>query len=111
MEANMAHQYGCDNVKDLVKKQRIMRKINKKANELFDLIREHGEMLDRSARSKLKTDLIAFENAICKKCSYKNVWYPFRLKYCRKKCRNYKDYGGKKQYWRILWKRITGKKN
>ena len=106
----MAHYYYSDE-KDFYKKQRIMRKINKKANELFDLIREHSEILDYSVRSKLKSDLIAFENSICKKCSHENVWYPFRLKYCKKKCRNYKDYGGKKQYWRSLWKRITGKKN
>lgn len=93
------------------KKQKKLYKIARKANELYELIRENNDILNVDVRTKLKSALNKMENSICYECRYYRSYAPYRYRYCRRNCHNYKDYGGKKEYWRKVWRKITGKKN
>lgn len=86
------------------KKQKKLYKIARKANELYELIRENNDILNIDARIKLKSALNNMESSIYQECEYSRTR-------CRRKCHNYKNYGGKKEYWRNVWRKITGKKN
>lgn len=90
------------------KKQKKLYKIARKANELYELIRENNDILNIDARIKLKSALNNMENSIYQECEYSRAYCISR---CRRKCHNYKNYGGKKEYWRNVWRKITGKKN
>lgn len=95
------------------KKLKVRYKVNKKVNELYDLILKYNDCFDMNERTKLKSSLNSFEKSICEECRHKflSVISPHRIASCRKLCHNYKQYGGKKAYWRGIWKRITGKRN
>lgn len=90
------------------KKQKKLYKISRKANELYELIRENNDILNIDARIKLKSALNNMESSICQECEYSRAYC---ISHCRRKCHNYKNYGGKKEYWRNVWRKITGKKN
>lgn len=90
------------------KKQKKLYKIARKTNELYELIRENNDILNIDARTKLKSALNKMEISICQECEYSRAYC---LSYCRRNCHNYKNYGGKKEYWRNIWRKITGKKN
>ena len=74
------------------KKQKKLHKIARKTNELYELIKENNDILNIDARIKLKSALDGMETSICKECEYSRT------------C-------GKKEYWRNIWRKITGKKN
>lgn len=93
------------------KKLKVRYKVNKKFNELYDLIRKYNDYFDMDERIKLKFSLISFGGSICEECEHRYTYLPHRLTFCRKLCHNYREYGGKKAYWREIWERITGKKN
>lgn len=90
------------------KKQKKLYKIARKANELYELIRENNDILNIDARTKLKSALNRLEKCICDECEYSGTYC---VSCCRRNCHNYKNYGGKKEYWRNVWRKIIGKKN
>ena len=90
------------------KKQKKLYKIARKANELYELIRENNDILNIDARTKLKSALNKIQSSICQECEYSRTYC---VSCCRRNCHNYKNCGGKKEYWRNIWRKITGKKN
>lgn len=92
-------------------KQKKLYKISRKISELYELIRENNTILNIDAITKLKSTLNKIENYICYECRYYRSYVPYRHRYCRRNYYNYKDYGGRKEYWRNAWTKITGKKN